>query len=698
MSAAEVIKKFTDRAVIVDDAFAPARLEMIQEEHWGQLRHAEIPEEWTQIRDSHFVGLERPIDLKRHPELVATAWDLFNANPTDYRVFDPLFAHIVTQRRGTRWALRSLLEFLGEVGIEVIQHADIKSAEADIKASKLVFLDFYLRPEQPEEIIAEIASYENLFSSPVMSGGNPSGRFVFLISSDLPPRNVIEQFRRKTNLKSAFFKSLPKAEITKVGLENELLLRIERYDSLWALYSYLEMFSAEIALVSQALRTEISGLELHDLGILDRMRLATDSENLGDYLTWLLSESLAAKIRSSTPLLKAAEGFSRIERVPFQGSLEPNLILFDLYSTVVFTRMSGQKPKKVHFGDVFSRTIKVKKKAQPASEAAPAETEAAPEAQAIAKPDLESQVIESQAGSGAEELVKSAEGQAPAVTDASGPVEDPEKVVVDETHEDAEELLLVIAPGCDLQRCEAEYQVLCVRGSITTKVATLRDLLRHKSVFGKTQNSFKHLFTNSEGSDFSVVEWEPQSIVTLPHQYLVGADVKYLAKINEIFAQEVKEEALRQAGRVGVPVDPSFSTALDATLNLKLTGRGNFHVENIQSTEFISGILVSGNEQNTIKLTLSAEFLERLDRLKEELSAVGKTLDESSEKSIAKLIEEGGRGLEFGKKNALALDGGFRVRFVEKFTLGTADKDNGIVLYPCGAQEEADPVEPTPQG
>ena len=359
------------------------------------------------------------------------------------------------------------------------------------------------------------------------------------------------------------------------------------------------------------------------------MRLEKDSESLGVYLSWLLSESLAAKIRESAALATAAESVNKIQRLPFQGKLTPNQVLFDLYSEIAFSALAmTHLPIKVQFGDVFSPR---------------------------------------------------ANGKGAVGRDAERGV-----VQVDS----ADDLLLVIAPGCDLQRCSGDYEVMCVRGRIVKRAPDLADLLSPQSFFGKVEENFKHLFRRRSGQhvEYSLVEWTPKLLTTVKQQKLCDS-AKFVrrARLNELFGQKVKEEALRQVGRIGVPVDPSFSSALAATIRLKKAGKKQYQLREVADTEFVSGIYVSANEQNPARVTLSEEFL-RL--FAQNVAAIQEAPDcpftTKHLEAFRQVTNSEGTGLVLARNNELFYDGGFKIRFVSDFERGRFVADNEIVLYPRG--------------
>jgi|GEM_PF-6779782 len=640
MSADEQIRVFANYIVVVDDAFAPAKLEGIEQEHWGELRDADH-DTWLPLQQEFFPNIEKPVDLKRSDEDLKRAWELYEATPDKLAVLDPIFRPLSALRKVGMRRLEPLVDYFEkDLGIRVIKHASIEEAEEDIKRCKIVFLDFFLKPATTELIIEENKKWAPLFSAPI--GETGLWRIVYLISTDLPAPPDVERFRRATRLKGAFFKGVSKDRMSKEWLRKEISSKADRYNNMHQWTAYLHTFSTQIASVAEILRDEIDELELHDIAILDAVRLQKESEHLGDYLSWMLSEALAARIRRETAMVHAAGGLERIGSMPFQGLLAPKQILFSLYSDISFAELSDRdRSGKVQFGDVFRVITPENKTAKQAQAENP-----------------EADPVEAQRSRG-----ESA---------------------------DFEELLLVIAPACDLQRCQIDDEVLCIRGVVKKKVADLADLLEHQAMIGKGNESFKHILRKRKGADVSFlkVEWYPQRITTVRNNLLVGqlGFVKEV-RLNELLAQEVKEEALRQAGRIGVPVDPSFNSGLGVVIRINRKKLPQYVIE-VDERSYIAGMFVTANDNNAARIIVSEEFIEELLRLIPEIRTWGMPNSEKIIPAIEEVLALATEGITLRDKFK-QFSAGLKVRLLEKYVRGNKSSENEILFYPLGHIEEA---------
>lgn len=130
--------------------------------------------------------------------------------------------------------------------------------------------------------------------------------------------------------------------------------------------------------------------------------------------------------------------------------------------------------------------------------------------------------------------------------------------------------LLVLTPACDLQRCTLNHPVLCVYAQSTT-FANYKELAENK-LYGKFDSSVRHLYCPKTASktEYIMLDWQTASIVSHEVQHLQDVSkFTRIALMNEIFAQELKEEVLRNLGRVGTQIDPPPPITLSAKVRWK---------------------------------------------------------------------------------------------------------------------------------
>lgn len=673
MSFGDQLRSFSPVAVIIDDGFAPVSLDLIDADDWASLRDTASgkKEAWASIQAAHFPKLKSVMDLKRDGADLAQAWTLYEEKPDEFTIFDPIFKKIVAKKQVAILPLRAIIEFLREeIQLTVCCHPNIPSAADDIKRAKLLFLDFYLYQQSTaSRAIEDIREFNDLLSSKVEENGSQRDRFLFLISTQLPLGADIESFRKAAKVKAAFFKPIPKTALNKEWLTSELERRLLRYDDLNRLSSYLDVFSKQMERVTDSLRIDLEALELHDLAILDHMRLKVDSEDLGTYMSWLMSEALAARIRASAPMLVASQAVSAVNRSPLHGMLSPNQVLFELFSEISFSIPNQDSGiAKIGFGDVF---LPAPKKAVSASAPPSAPAGNVTKEQEALYSDTSGDVSTAKGTC----AVKPAQATQRPETAISGP-------------QAGQELLLVIAPACDLQRIADDYDVLCVRGKVASRTPKLVDLLEQKVSLGKDNVSggYKNLLRMKDGvnASFLLLEWYPERITTVLGTQLQGTAYTRLARLNELFGQEVKEDALRQVGRIGVPVDPAFSIGLGATIAYTVRKKGVVYIE-IPDEHIISGVFTSGNSNNPPKIILSEEFLEYLDREIAKIDGVLTDVIGKFSEARAEITTMAGQGLSLASNERKLAKGKFTIRYLTEFLRDSLENGFcGVCFYPRG--------------
>ena len=180
-------------------------------------------------------------------------------------------------------------------------------------------------------------------------------------------------------------------------------------------------------------------------------------------------------------------------------------------------------------------------------------------------------------------------------------------------------LLLAISPACDLARCSAEYEVLCVRGVAYEFKNDLSEVLSSSYKFyGKGRFVLKHIEGDQPG--YSYITWSPKQICTIPVKTLKDAH-KYerIARLSELFTQEIKDLALSHASRVGTPVDPSFCVGLKAVVRMHIklgqTVEPISLNDDLSAAEYIPAVLASGRleeEKEGKTVMFSIQFYDRV--------------------------------------------------------------------------------------
>lgn len=173
---------------------------------------------------------------------------------------------------------------------------------------------------------------------------------------------------------------------------------------------------------------------------------------------------------------------------------------------------------------------------------------------------------------------------------------------------------LVISPACDLVRCSLEKNVLCVE-ALAHNYSDPRVQSKEK-LFGKHASGLRHLLKPNpdKPEDALLFIWQKDLVRTFKYADLCGDKFKRIAFMNEMFAHEVKEEVLRELGRVGTSINPSPPFALHACMRWRFNKE--VFVEATPSQDFISALLTY-SEQKVGEKSKSAPALVLSDRFKD---------------------------------------------------------------------------------
>ncbi|MBD8733208.1 hypothetical protein [Pseudomonas sp. CFBP 13710] len=641
---------FTDKVVIVDDGYRDVDLTMIDGADFSEFFEVVLAEHrWEELKKDVFsefpdLGLE---NLFEHEDAVRAAWSYYQGDFTSKHPYlEIMFRQLLADVGMLIAPLKPLVNYLeNELGLVVKRFSSVEAAADEIRSCRLVFLDFYLAAGSSEEMLRNIERHKDLLSSKVTPDGSP--RFVYLMSSQLPDKPIVERFRQITSLREALFRAVRKESFQEDWMRTEFLSRAELYQDVAKVEIFLAAFGSAIKASSESLMRDIVDLELYDLSILNSMRLYKEEESYAEYLGWLFSEALSAKIRNSNLLSLAGQGVNDIKLTPFSGLLEPRSLLFKLYSEIAFSHTGPQGQfQKVHFGDVYQAYPKIQERPFKMS-------------------SLRKRAASRRGGvkSWRDIHLSSDKG----LTNTS-------------SFNDSDQLLLVISPACDLIRCYSdEYQVTCVRGTVVHSAPRLADLFDQKYVFGENKHVLR--IETPMGEKYQVINWNPKDIITIPFGLLRNTSI-YLrkARMNELFCHELKESALRILGRVGVPVDPSFSIPLAAVFNFKV-GNDFFRLA-APPSKFVSAVRLAGNKLNEKKIVFTEEFNSWFgDALRTHFAAQEVPKKYSK---IASLFQKGVSvefSLEKNKEPSL-IDGVGKLIYLNEFTERECTIDSALYVFP----------------
>lgn len=518
------------KAVVIDDALgAPARGTISSDDKDDWIEVVSTTEAAAEsLRQSFQNGYGPNLDsllaaLTGEKANLDKLWTLHQSEELPAAQLGILFRgaalRLESQGEKARVVVEKLQQMLGAAN--VLSFPSIDSAVEALASADVAFVDFFLsNSETEDEAVARITSF---------AGQLKRAKLLFFMSSRAS-LEVQQDIRRRIGVRTAFFEVMRKTDITSEFLAAKLEAKQASFDNNRSLEAIIQTLVEATKNALEEFDTECQELEVHDLLMLDLARLDAEGESLAEYLTWLFSESIAAKTRRRA-LPTASQRKIQTDAIGFTGQIHQKRVLFEQFSEVVFGPSVGLD-SPIRFGELLC--------------------------------------FKSHSSS----------------------------------------YLLVLTPACDLQRCEQTKAVLCVQGSGEAYVGS-KPFAREK-LYGKQDDGrLCHLYTTKgNAASSTMINWSRDQIVTYTVQELRSDKFSRVALMNELFAQEVKEEVLRAIGRVGTQIDPPPPMALHAKIRWKNADNATYLDAQTPRESFISA-LVTYSEQKEGKLptvVLSDEF------------------------------------------------------------------------------------------
>jgi len=130
-----------------------------------------------------------------------------------------------------------------------------------------------------------------------------------------------------------------------------------------------------------------------------------------------------------------------------------------------------------------------------------------------------------------------------------------------------------------------------------------------EKLYGKHPEGLRHLLRVDGPHSPVLITWHKDQTLMLPVRELRSGSFKRVAQMNELYAQEVKEEVLRELGRVGTQIDPPPMFALHATLRWKIGNNLHWNEASVEEDSFHSALLsYSEQPKESATVILSDEF------------------------------------------------------------------------------------------
>lgn len=497
MDLLDVIRAGGASVIVVDNLFSGPDLTRVSAESRNDFLDALEDDQTTRnaLRDALSVDQEDPRELLDAAiKNIQPLWEHYVADRTANHFLFPLFS-IVEAANAEILRLHELVEHLTNFfGRAPETYASLGAARDALSRCAIAFVDLFIDDAMElSEILDLHADHRDIYQHGFDHEHGAWPKLVVLISTRLPAEAHLRSFREGAGVRTAFFKTLPKPEISLDRVADLLNPWAAKYANAASLHKYLDELSAAVTESADLVKRDLDQIEVHDLAVLDAGRLFVEGSTLHGYVGWLTSELLAARTRMATAK-RAAKAPIRA----YDGALDTVLlkesVLFDLFADVASSpNESGGHPQ---FGEIL------------------------------------------------------------ADSDTLDGTEIP--------------VFVAMSPACDLARCEADFEVLLLRGKMKPLGHSAAELLQAGTGFGKGKHFLKYM--RREVLHKGAIKWDTKTgLITRPARDLADpAAFVRLGRMTELFAYELKDLAISQVSRVGLPVAPSVQRAGSVVV------RGNF--------------------------------------------------------------------------------------------------------------------------
>lgn len=364
----EALVKPLKKVVVIDDAYAPADPADISGEAVTRFRDAllDVPKRVAQVKkEFHLAELDPSIpqhldQLLQDAAAVGRLWVLRERRAWSWLV-DTLFREYVEDIDDKRDALAGLEGFLVSQKWRVTRVPKFDPTVLDVTGCQVIFLDFYLKGELgSERSLARAAELAHLIIDARQKGTLTQYPLVVLMSSRPGAADQQGTFKERTGLRADFFCFVEKNQIAQ-QIAAKLRRMLEGYHGKQSWAHMLDEFWLGAIRAAITLRQNLSKIEPSEIALLHEAELAVEEARLPDYLSWLISESLASGLLEDAGVRAlGAQLPDLIGHSAFPGTVPPGSRLAEMHVRSVMRLditddLPETKNSPVQLGDIFAR-------------------------------------------------------------------------------------------------------------------------------------------------------------------------------------------------------------------------------------------------------------------------------------------------------------------------------------------------------
>lgn len=364
----EALVKPIKKAVVIDDAYASADPADINGEAVTRFQNTLLddPKRLSQVKkEFRHDALDPSIpqhmeNLLQDATSVRRLWALRGRLAWTW-LNDTLFREYASDIEQMRGDLEGLEGFLSTQKWRVTRVSMFDRATLDVTGYQVIFLDFYLKGEvDSEKSLARATELAELIIQARQDGSLKQYPLVVLMSSRPGVSDQQGAFKERTGLRADFFCFVEKNQINQ-QLMPQLKRMLEGYQGKQSWAKMLDEFWLGAIRAATTLRQNLSMVEPSEIALLHEAELAVEEAQLPDYLSWLVSESLASSLLEDSGVRAlGAQLPDLIGHSAFPGAVPPGSRLADMHvRSVMRLDITDDFPETkcspVQLGDLFAR-------------------------------------------------------------------------------------------------------------------------------------------------------------------------------------------------------------------------------------------------------------------------------------------------------------------------------------------------------
>lgn len=356
------------KAFVIDDAYAEIEPSDIEGEDISRFASALQDDRAKLAQVSTYLDLpdldpDVTADIEaavQDPNRLSKLWEVRMQKDWDW-LGEALFPSYADQIKDRLDELAGLNVVLNSLKWGVTRLSRFDPNQLDVASCQAIFLDFFLKGETlTEGSLARAKLLGELIVKARQDGRLTKYPLVFLMSSREGASAEQLSFKSGTGLRADFFSFLAKSEF-EGNFETLFLRMLGQYEERQQLARLLDEYWLAAMRAANSLRLNLAMLEPSELALLHEAELGVEEAVLPDYLSWLVSEYVGAKIIGDEHVRDVASSVPPLfSHRAFPGTVPPTSRLAEMYvRSVMRLDVSDDIPStkniRVNLGDLFAK-------------------------------------------------------------------------------------------------------------------------------------------------------------------------------------------------------------------------------------------------------------------------------------------------------------------------------------------------------